>query len=118
MFIRPVFLLTLFTVSAAWAQSVRPHSAPSGTAPKLVVGIVVDQMRADYLYRYEKKYGPGGFKRLMKAGFNCTNTQFDYALTATAAGHASIYSGSLPAIHGIVGNDWYNPQQATGIYCV
>lgn len=118
MLIRPVLLLALLSMTTVWAQSARQQSASSGTAPKLVVGIVVDQMRADYLYRYEKKYGPGGFKRLMKAGFNCTNTQFDYALTATATGHASIYSGSLPAIHGIVGNDWYNPQQAKGIYCV
>ncbi|MBD2757479.1 alkaline phosphatase PafA [Spirosoma validum] len=118
MLFRPVYLLGLFVMANSWAQPARQPSPSPVSAPKLVVGIVVDQMRADFLYRYEKKYGAGGFKRLLKGGFTCQNTQYDYALTATAAGHASIYSGSLPAIHGIVGNDWYDPSQAKGIYCV
>ena len=118
MLFRPVCLLGLLTVVNTWAQPVRPPAPVPASSPKLVVGIVVDQMRADFLYRYEKKYGAGGFKRLLKGGFTCHNTQYDYALTATAAGHASIYSGSLPTIHGIVGNDWYDPVQAKGVYCV
>nr|WP_293842740.1 alkaline phosphatase PafA [uncultured Arsenicibacter sp.] len=118
MLFRTTFLLSLMTVAGIRAQSTRqPASSPVST-PKLVVGIVIDQMRADFLYRYEKKYGNGGFRRLQKEGFTCHNTQYDYALTATAAGHATIHSGSLPAVHGIVGNDWYDPGRAKGVYCV
>lgn len=72
--------------------------------PKLVVGIVVDQMRWDYLYRYYDRYRADGFKRLMDKGFVCENVFIDYVPTVTAAGHSSIYTGSIPAIHGITGN--------------
>ncbi|MCF2506815.1 alkaline phosphatase family protein [Dyadobacter sp. CY107] len=85
--------------------------------PKLVVGIVVDQMRYDYLYRYYDKYKEGGLKRLMNEGFNCRNNHYHYALTVTAAGHSAVYTGSLPAINGIVGNDWYDSQAAKTVYC-
>ncbi|WP_409012656.1 alkaline phosphatase PafA [Dyadobacter sp. 3J3] len=86
--------------------------------PKLVVGIVVDQMRYDYLYRYYDKYVEGGLKRFMNEGFNCRNNHYSYALTVTAAGHASIYTGSIPAINGIIGNEWYDQNAAKGVYCV
>ncbi len=76
--------------------------------PKLVIGIVVDQMRFDYLYRYENKYGDGGFKRMLKEGYNYKNAHVNYAPTVTAAGHASIYTGTTPAIHGIIGNSWFD----------
>src|SRR5437588_10070420 len=74
--------------------------------PKLVVGIVVDQMRWDYLYRYYDRYQSNGFKRLLNEGFSCDNTQIDYIPTVTAAGHTCIYTGSVPALHGIAGNDF------------
>lgn len=93
----------------------RPSSDP--VRPKLVVGIVVDQMRWDYLYRYQHRYQRGGFKRLLREGFTCENTHINYIPTVTAAGHASVYTGSVPAIHGIAGNDFV--VQATGktMYC-
>ncbi len=75
---------------------------------KLVVGIVVDQMRAEQLYRYESKYSEDGFKRIMRDGFNYKNTQYNYTPTVTAAGHSSIYTGTTPAMHGVIGNSWYN----------
>jgi len=86
-------------------------------SPKLVVGIVVDQMRWDFLFRYANRYGNGGFKRLLRDGFSCDNTQINYIPTVTAAGHTSIYTGSVPALHGITGNEW--TEQATGkiMYC-
>lgn len=85
--------------------------------PKLVVGIVVDQMRWDYLYRYQDRYSNGGFKRLLNEGFSNENTYIPYIPTVTAIGHSSIYTGSVPAIHGIAGNDFII--QATGqeMYC-
>ncbi len=76
--------------------------------PKLIVGIVVDQMCYDYLYRYNSKFGENGFKKLLKGGTNCENTQYNYVPTFTGPGHASIYTGTTPSNHGIVANDWYD----------
>ena len=91
---------------------------PSIQRPKLVVGIVVDQMRWDYLYRYYDRYAAnGGFKRLLNQGFSCDNTLISYTPTVTACGHAGIYTGSVPAIHGITGNTWWDNQLNTSIYC-
>jgi predicted AlkP superfamily pyrophosphatase or phosphodiesterase len=106
--------------SAIHAQTPKKVAAkPSALArPKLVVGIVVDQMRYDYLYRYYDQYTEGGFKRMMNEGFNCRNNHYSYALTVTAAGHASAYTGSIPAINGIIGNEWYDPIKKQDVYCV
>jgi predicted AlkP superfamily pyrophosphatase or phosphodiesterase len=85
--------------------------------PKLVVGIMIDQMRWDYLYRFQNRYSANGFKRLMNEGFSCDNTLIPYAYTVTAAGHSSVYTGSVPALNGIVGNDWYDKQLGRDVYC-
>ena len=85
--------------------------------PKLVVGLVIDQMRWDYLYRYSDLYGAGGFKRLLKDGFSAENSFIPYMPTYTAPGHTCIYTGSVPAIHGIVGNNWYNTELDKNVYC-
>jgi predicted AlkP superfamily pyrophosphatase or phosphodiesterase len=85
--------------------------------PKLVVGIVVDQMRWDYLYRYYSRYGEGGFKRLLNQGFSCENTLINYLPTSTAVGHTGIYTGSVPSISGITGNDWTDQLTGRRSYC-
>jgi Uncharacterized proteins of the AP superfamily len=85
--------------------------------PKLVVGIVVDQMRWDYLYRYYDRYTDGGFKRLMNDGFNCQNTHINYLPTFTAPGHTAVYTGSVPALHGIAANDWIDNATGKKWYC-
>lgn len=77
-------------------------------APKLVVGIVIDQMCYDYLYRYYNKFSNEGFKKIMVKGTNCRNTQYNYLPTYTGPGHASIYTGTTPSNHGIIANDWYD----------
>ena len=84
--------------------------------PKIVVGIVVDQMRYDYLTRFYDKFGEGGFKRLMGKGFQCHNTHYNYVPTETAPGHASVFTGSSPALHGIVANTWW--ENKGYVYCV
>ena len=76
--------------------------------PKLIVGVVIDQMRFDHLYKYQDRFSNGGFKRLLREGFNYKNTHYNYIPTVTAAGHASIYSGTTPSVHGIIGNTWYD----------
>lgn len=85
--------------------------------PKLVVGIVVDQMRYDYLSRYWDKFGDEGFKKLVNEGFNCKNTHYNYMPTFTGPGHASIYTGTTPENHGIIANDWYDKQLKKYVYC-
>ena len=115
------FLLLFFVITSLSAQkkkSTVSFEASIADKPKLVVGIVVDQMRYDFLYRYSEKYSSGGFKRLMNEGFNCRNNHYDYAPTVTAAGHAAIFTGSIPAINGIIGNEWFNQKTGKSVYCV
>lgn len=85
--------------------------------PKLVVGLVVDQMRWDYLYRYYNKFGNDGFKRLLNSGYSLNNVHIPCVPTVTALGHTSIYTGSVPAIHGIAGNDWTDKETGKNVYC-
>ena len=113
-------LLTFVTISlsAQKKKATASFETVFSDKPKLVVGIVVDQMRYDFLYRYSEKYSSGGFKRLMNEGFNCRNNHYDYAPTVTAAGHAAIFTGSIPAIDGIIGNEWFNQKTGKSVYCV
>lgn len=99
------FIVALGGLSAATAQDRAQRRQPD--APRLVVGIVVDQLRHDMLLRYWGDFGEGGFKRLMNDGFVFENARFDYMPTFTGPGHASVYTGTTPAVHGIMGNDWY-----------
>ncbi len=92
--------------------------AKAQTPPKLVVGIVVDQMRYDYLERYKSKYGKGGFKRLMQQGYNFSRCNINYFPTFTGPGHAAIYSGTTPSINGIVANEWFERSIEDTMYCV
>jgi predicted AlkP superfamily pyrophosphatase or phosphodiesterase len=85
--------------------------------PKLVVGIVVDQMRYDYLTRFEYRFGEGGFKRMMNEGFNCKNNHFNYVPTYTGPGHASIFTGTTPKYHGVISNNWYDKDIKQTVYC-
>jgi predicted AlkP superfamily pyrophosphatase or phosphodiesterase len=105
------FIVALFLFLLAAGQT-------SIKRPKIVVGIVVDQMRWDYLYRYYDRYAAnGGFKRLLNQGYSCENTLIPYTPTITACGHAGIFTGSVPAIHGIVGNGWWDSRTNTSVYC-
>jgi predicted AlkP superfamily pyrophosphatase or phosphodiesterase len=122
-------LLTVFAFAALniSAQTKKKKSVNTATAtatattsvprPKLVVGIVVDQMRWDYLYRYYDRYQSNGFKRLLNDGFSCENTQVDYIPTFTGPGHTCIYTGSVPSIHGIAGNDYIVQATGKSMYC-
>lgn len=102
-----IFLVFSFSLSAQQAKS-----------PRLVVGIVVDQMCYEYLYRYADKFGEGGFKRLMQEGTNCRNANYNYLPTFTGPGHASIYTGTTPSNHGIVANEWFDRSTNSDINCV
>lgn len=105
----------LLTICSVLLLAIAAFASGRQERPKLVVGIVVDQMRWDYLYRYYDRFGEDGFKRLMNNGFNCENVMLNYIPTVTAIGHTSIYTGSVPSIHGIAGNDFYLNGKKT--YC-
>jgi len=110
---RGVFiLLVLFTAVMLKTQ------AQKTSQPKLVVGIVVDQMRYDFLYRYWNKYSNGGFKYLLNNGRSFENMHYNYVPTYTGPGHAAIYTGTTPAFNGIVANDWFNRDNDTIVYVV
>jgi predicted AlkP superfamily pyrophosphatase or phosphodiesterase len=107
-----ILIAFVFTSDFLFAQQIKKDQKP-----KLVVGIVVDQMRWDYLYRYYDRYGEGGFKRLLNDGFSCENTFINYLPSYTAVGHTVIFTGSIPAIDGIVGNDWIDQLTGKNWYC-
>lgn len=110
-FIMMAFLgcCSIYSVSAQQASAIGVQR------PKLVVGIVIDQMRWDYLYRYQKRYTDGGFKRLLNDGFSCENTVIPYVPSVTAIGHTCIYTGSVPSIHDIAGNNFV--KNGEKVYC-
>lgn len=104
------FLLTI-SITFSYAQNKTP-------APKLIIGIVVDQMRYDYLIKFQKNFSKGGFNKLMKEGIFLKNVHYNYIPTYTAPGHASIYTGTTPRYHHIIANDWYDKVSNKNIYCV
>lgn len=112
-----LLICATFTTAAFAQKKPAPQALNSVSRPKLMVGLVVDQMRWDYLYRYYNRYQSGGFKRLLNEGFTCENTNIDYIPTVTAAGHTCIYTGSVPSIHGIAGNDFIIQATGKSMYC-
>lgn len=115
--LRGMLLVGLTVVFGAGDLVYAARQQMSNQRPRLVVGLVIDQMRWDYLYRYADRYGKGGFKRLLREGFTCENANINYVPAFTACGHASIYTGSVPAIHGITGNEWVNRKSGYQQYC-
>lgn len=99
------FLIVMTSLPVTEAQQ-RRRAAATPQKPRLVVGIVIDQFRADYLTRFEDQFGEGGFKRLMNEGANFVNANYIHTPTVTACGHATFMTGTTPAYNGIVGNEW------------
>lgn len=111
--------MVILTIPLLQAQTKVNNTQNAKVArPKLVVGIIVDQMRWDYLYRFYHVYDPnGGFKRLLNQGFSCDNTLVPYLPTVTAVGHTCVYTGSVPALTGIAGNNWFDNNTLKTVYC-
>lgn len=105
-----ILMLALITSVQLKAQNVNEK-------PKLVVGIVVDQMKQEYLTRFYGNFGEGGFKRFVEEGFMARNGHYNYSATNTGPGHASVYTGTTPAVHGIVNNSWYSRSLGRSVYC-
>src|ERR1700741_364694 len=106
----------LFLSTSIFAQT-KTAAIAELKQPKLVVGIVVDQMRHDYIYRYWNKFGNGGFKKIINEGYFFRNAHYNYVPTFTGPGHASIYTGTTPTTHGIISNDWFVKETGKMTYC-
>jgi predicted AlkP superfamily pyrophosphatase or phosphodiesterase len=114
------FIIVITFAAAILAQTEKTSAKTTATSsgkPKLVVGIVIDQMRFDYVYRFWDKLGNDGFKRMLSEGYNCRNTNYNYVPTFTGPGHTSIYTGTTPSVHGIIANDWYDREKNKYVYC-
>src|ERR1022692_4752704 len=96
--------LILGLIEAAFASAYNAH-------PKLIVVIVIDQFRGDYLERYRDEFGDGGFRLFLDRGAYFTDCNYDYANTRTAPGHATLFTGSSTSGHGLVANEWWDPQK-------
>jgi predicted AlkP superfamily pyrophosphatase or phosphodiesterase len=104
-----IAIIALFAANYAFSQNLE--------RPKLVVGIMIDQMRWDCIYRFYDRYGDNGFRRMINDGFSCENAMISHLPTYTAVGHASVYTGSVPSLHGIASNDFYRKSTGEKIYC-
>ena len=115
------FISFLFFFFFAVQVNAQKTKLPANTPikPKLVVGIVVDQMRWDYVNRFSPFFkNKNGFLRFVNEGASCNNTMIPYVPTVTACGHACVYTGSVPSIHGITGNNWFDNVKQRTVYCV
>src|SRR5262245_37016600 len=113
----------LFSTSTAPQQRRRAANAPPPPQPaakpvRLVVGIVIDQFRYDYLTRFHDQFGEDGFKRLLNGGAVFTNANYIHMPTYTACGHATFMSGATPSMNGIIGNEWYDRESGKRITSV
>ena len=112
-------LCFLFLSIVSNAQTPKPALSDNSSKPKLIVGIMVDQMRWDYINQFKPYFtSQQGFLRFMNDGASCNNNMIPYIPTVTACGHASVYTGSTPAIHGIAGNQWFDNILQKSVYCV
>jgi len=97
-------ILTASSIPASVASAYNAH-------PKLVVVIVIDQFRGDYLERYRDQFGEGGFRLFLDHGANFTDCNYDYANIRTAPGHATLFTGAYSNDHGIAANEWWDPKK-------
>jgi predicted AlkP superfamily pyrophosphatase or phosphodiesterase len=113
-------ILAAMAILSGTAQAQKPKANSTELSkPKLVVGIVVDQMRWDYINKFSPFFKTDkGFKRFLNEGATCDNTIIPYVPTVTACGHTAVYTGSVPALHGIAGNNWFDNVKQKMVYCV
>ena len=107
-----LLVLFLFSVAVAGGTTDYPRR------PKLVLILVIDQFRYDYLVRFRQQFVEGGFNLLLNGGANFADCRYDYATTATGPGHATLSTGAYANVHGIIGNEWYEPSLHRTVYCV
>ncbi len=108
-----IFSVLFFSCIKIFAQgTIKPYR------PKLIIGIVVEQMRYDYIERYWEKYESGGFKKLYNGGMICNQAHYNHLFVQAGVSHATISTGSTPSVHGIIGTNWYDVKKNSQVYCV
>ncbi|MGA7630371.1 MAG: alkaline phosphatase family protein [Terriglobales bacterium] len=107
---RTLRVALLLLGSLLWSMSTAFASAYNAR-PKLIVVIVIDQFRGDYLERYRDQFGEGGFRLFLDHGAYFTDCNYDYANTRTAPGHATLFTGAYTSGHGIIANEWWDPEK-------
>ncbi len=110
-FLSPLILLVLAINIFGQGAYIPPDK------PKLVIGIVVEQLRYDQLEKFRDRFSENGIRRLLNEGTYFKNASFAYMLTQSAPGHATIATGTEPAVHGITSDNWYLPLKNEMIYC-
>src|SRR2546421_7540816 len=103
--------ISLVIVTALVLASLPAFASAYNAHPKLVVVIVIDQFRGDYLERYRDQFGEGGFRLLLDHGANFADCNYDYANTRTAPGHATLFTGAYSNDHGIAANEWWDQKK-------
>src|SRR6266487_5213200 len=117
--ISAVLLASIFAFPLpAGAQAGAPAAKPAGSPakPRLVVLLVVDQMRADYIEKFRAQW-TGGLKRLVAEGAWFREAAYPYAATETCVGHATISTGSFPSTHGMIANAWWDRDSQKMVTC-
>lgn len=113
-----LLLVALQPVSRAKPQPPAGTTVESPQKPKLVIVLVIDQFRYDYLVRFRPYFAAGGFNLLLGGGASFVDCRYNYATTATCPGHATLFTGAYPNLNGIIGNQWYDPALHKPVYCV
>jgi len=113
-----IIFIPAFLFISAITSNAQNHTKIPSEKPALIIGIVIDQMRYDYIYRFWEKYGDGGLKMMVQGGTFCKNASYNFLINETAVGHATISTGALPSHHGIISNNWYVSLQDKIINCV
>src|SRR5436853_7830813 len=106
---RLLFVLAFFAL--VLSSSIPTFASAYNGHPKLVVVIVIDHFRGDYLERYRDQFGDGGFRLFLDRGAHFPNCYYDYANTRTAPGHATLFTGAYSNGHGIISNEWWDPKK-------
>lgn len=109
--VRVRLVLALAASAVVFAPSVPASASAYNGRPKLIVVIVIDQFRGDYIERYRDQFGDAGFRLLFDHGAYFTDCNYDYANTRTAPGHATLFTGAYTSGHGILANEWWNAKK-------
>ena len=114
--IRALYISILFSIFIGKTSYTQNAYIPP-ERPKLVIGIVIDQFRYDYIDKFWNNFSDGGFKRVINEGTFCKNASYDYFFTQSAPAHATIVTGTDPRVHGIVADNWYHSMRDEIVYC-
>ncbi|MBY0555937.1 MAG: alkaline phosphatase family protein [Burkholderiaceae bacterium] len=110
-------IATVYANPANPVASASPAAGSTPAQPKLVVVLVVDGLPNEQVLRYRAQFGQGGLRRMLDQGASFNNAHQAHGITVTAIGHSAVLTGAYPYVHGIIGNNWIDPQTGKSVYC-